>query len=88
MDLDQDSIKRLEKAITNLRKHNFFRMHDSLWSLIYFSLIRGLASGLGWVIGATILVYLLTVILSQIELIPILGEWAASLIEQIEKFDK
>ena len=88
MDLDQDSIKRLEKAITDLREHNFFRTYDSLWRLISFSLIRGLASGLGWVIGATILVYLLTVILSQIELIPILGEWAASLIEQIEKFDK
>ena len=88
MDLDQDSMKRLEKAITDLRGHNFFLMHDSVWSLIYFSLIRGLASGLGWVIGATILVYLLTVILSQIEFIPILGEWAASLIEQIEKFDK
>tara|TARA_B100000678_G_C18029293_1_gene430001 strand:- start:15 stop:284 length:270 start_codon:yes stop_codon:yes gene_type:complete len=88
MDLDQDSMKRLEKAITDLRGHNFFRMHDSVWSLIYFSLIRGLASGLGWVIGATILVYLLTVILSQIEFMPIVGEWAARLIEQIEKFDK
>ena len=88
MDLDQNSIKHLEQAITDLGEHHFFRMHASLWSLIYFSLIRGLASGLGWVIGATILVYLLTVILSQIEFIPILGEWAASLIEQIEKFDK
>jgi len=45
MDADQASIKRLEKAITDLREHHFFRMHDSLWSLIYFSLIRGLASG-------------------------------------------
>ena len=88
MDLDQASIKHLEQAITDLREHHFFRMHDSLWSLIYFSLIRGLASGLGWVIGATILVYLLTVILSQIEFMPIVGEWAARLIEQIEKFDK
>jgi hypothetical protein len=88
MDLDQDSIKRLEKAITNLKEHNFFRMHASLWRLIVFGLIRGLASGLGWVIGATILVYLLTIILSQIEFIPIVGEWAARLIEQIEKFDK
>ena len=88
MDLDQDSIKRLEKAIINLKEHNFFRMHASLWGLIVFSLIRGLASGLGWVIGATILVYLLTIILSQIEFIPIVGEWAARLIEQIEKFDK
>ena len=88
MDLDQDSIKRLEKAITDLRKHNFFQMYDSLWRLISFNLIRGLASGLGWVIGATFLVYLLTIILSQIEFIPILGEWASRLIEQIEKFDK
>ena len=87
-DSDQDSIKRLEKAITELRKHNFFRIHDSLWRLMLLSLIRGLASGLGWVIGATILVYLLTIILSQIEFIPILGEWASRLIEQIEKFDK
>ena len=88
MDLDQDSVKRLEKAITDLRKHNFFRMYDSLWRLISFNLIRGLASGLGWVIGATLLVYFLTIILSQIEFIPILGEWASRLIEQIEKFDK
>ena len=88
MDADQASIKRLEQAITDLREHKFFQMNNSVWSLIYFSLIRGLASGLGWVIGATILVYLLTVVLSQIEFIPILGEWAASLIEQIEKFDK
>ena len=88
MDLDQDSIKRLEKAITDLRKHNFFRMYDSLWRLISFNFIRGLASGLGWVIGARLLVYLLTIILSQIEFIPILVEWASRLIEQIEKFRK
>ena len=88
MDLEERSIKHLEVAITDLRKHNFFRMHDSLWRLMFFSLIRGLASGLGWVIGATILVYLLTIILSQIEFIPILGDWASRLIEQIETFDK
>ena len=93
MDLDQDSIKRLEKAITGLKQHNFFRMYDSLWRLISFNFIRGLGDvykrqGLGWVIGATLLVYLLTIILSQIEFIPILGEWASRLIEQIEKFDK
>ena len=88
MDLDQDSIKRLEKAITDLRQHNFFRIYDSLWRLISFKFISGLASGLGWVIWATMLVDLLTIILSQIEFIPILGEWASRLIEQIEKFDK
>ena len=88
MNLNQDSLESLEKALTELRQHNFFRMHDSLWTLAFFSLIRGLASGLGWVLGATILVYLLTMILSQIEFIPILGEWASRLIEQIEQFER
>jgi len=58
-------------------------MESYLFQLNSWARIR-----VGWVIGATILVYLLTVILSQIEFIPILGEWAARLIEQIEKFDK
>ena len=44
MDVDKDSFKRLEKAITDLRKHNFFRIYDSLWRLTFVSLIRGLES--------------------------------------------
>ena len=88
MNSNQDSIQGLERALIDLRQHNFFRMHDSLWRLAFFSLIKGLASGLGWVLGATILVYLLTMILSQIEFIPILGEWASRLIEQIEQFER
>ena len=34
--------------------------------------------------GATILVYLTIQILAQIEFIPILGDWAVQLIDQIE----
>ena len=50
--------------------------------------MRGLASGLGWVLGATILVSLLTYALSQIEFIPILGDWVSRLITEIETFDR
>ena len=88
MDADKDSLKRLEETITDLRQHNFFRIYDSLWKLTFVSLIRGLASGLGWVLGATILVSLLTFILSQIEFIPILGDWVSRLIEEIETLDR
>jgi hypothetical protein len=51
-------------------------------------LFRGLASGLGWVLGATILVSLFTYALSQIEFIPILGELVSKLIKEIEAFDR
>ena len=83
-----DSIKQLEKTIRNFTDHNFFKIHNSFWILILVSLLRGLASGLGWVLGATILVSLLTYTLSQIEFIHILGELVSRLIEEIEAFER
>ena len=69
-------------------KHYFFKIHSSFWKILLVSLFRGLASGLGWVLGATILVSLFTYTLSQIEFIPILGEWVSRLINEIESFDR
>tara|TARA_B100000965_G_scaffold157649_1_gene131415 strand:- start:790 stop:1056 length:267 start_codon:yes stop_codon:yes gene_type:complete len=79
------SVNRLESAVRKLSEHYFFRMNESVWTIIWFSLLRGLAFGLGTVLGATILVYVLVLLLSQIEFIPIIGEWAARIIEQIQK---
>ena len=79
------SINRLESAVRKLSEHYFFRMNESVWAIIWFSLLRGLAFGLGTVLGATILVYVLVLLLSQIEFIPIIGEWAVRIIEQIQK---
>ena len=83
-----EAFKNLEKTINSLLEHNFFKIHSSFWSLLLISLIRGLASGLGWVLGATILVSLLTYTLSQIEFIPILGDWVSRLILEIEAFNR
>ena len=80
------SINRLESALRKLSKHYFFRMNESVWTIIWFSLLRGLAFGLGTVLGATILVYVLVLFLSQIEFIPIIGEWSARIIEQIQTY--
>tara|TARA_B100001250_G_C19758682_1_gene771396 strand:+ start:274 stop:540 length:267 start_codon:yes stop_codon:yes gene_type:complete len=79
------SVNRLESAVRKLSEHYFFRMNESVWTIIWFSLLRGLAFGLGTVLGATIMVYVLVLLLSQIEFIPIIGEWAARIIEQIQK---
>ena len=80
------SINRLESAVRKLSEHYFFRMNESVRTIIWFSLLRGLAFGLGTVLGATILVYVLVLFLSQIEFIPIIGEWSARIIEQIQTY--
>ena len=81
-------IKELSEAIKSLNSNNIFKIYNSTSKILFISFLKGLASGLGWIIGATILVSLLTYILSQIEFIPILGDIVSQLIEEIEAFDR
>lgn len=76
--------QRLNEQMEQLLNHPALRMQRSVIATLWFNLLRGLAFGLGSVLGATILVYATVQILAQIEFIPILGDWAIQLIEQIE----
>lgn len=76
---------RLAEAIETLNDHNLIRIYSSSRRIIWTNFLRGLAFGLGSVIGASILVYITVQILAQIEFIPILGDWALRLISEIEK---
>ena len=85
---NDNDLKKLSEAITSLNNNNIFKIYNSTMKILLISFLRGLASGLGWIIGATILVSLLTYILSQIEFIPILGDIVSQLIQEIEAFDR
>ena len=85
---NDNDLRKLSEAITSLNNNNIFKIYNSTMKILLISFLRGLASGLGWIIGATILVSLLTYILSQIEFIPILGDIVSQLIQEIEAFDR
>ncbi len=80
-----DAIERLTQEVARLNSHRFIQVQNSLWRLVLFQLIRGLAFGLGSVLGATILVSLLGWWASQIEFIPVIGEWTAQIMQEIQK---
>ena len=63
-----------------MNNYRFIRMHNSLTKLIWFNFMRGLAFGLGSVIGATVLVSLLVYLLRNIDFIPIIGDWATEVL--------
>ena len=88
LEKNDNEIKKLSEAIKSLNNNNIFKIYNSTKKILFMSFLKGLASGLGWIIGATILVSLLTYILSQIEFIPILGDLVSQLIEEIEGFDR
>ena len=88
LEKNDNEIKKLSEAIKSLNNNNIFKIYNSTKKILFISFLKGLASGLGWIIGATILVSLLTYILSQIEFIPILGDIVSQLIQEIEAFDR
>ncbi|MDP7151646.1 MAG: DUF5665 domain-containing protein [Paracoccaceae bacterium] len=83
-DLQKDPIEQLTDEVRKLNSHNFIRVQNSLWRVLGYQFLRGLAFGLGTVLGASVLVSLLVWWLSQFEFLPIIGEWAAELVKQIE----
>ena len=85
---NNDTLNKIEKEIEILNKKKFFVLYESIWKLIFFHLVKGLALGLGWVIGATILVSLLTFMLSKFEFIPIIGELISKIIMEIQSFER
>ena len=80
MDNEKAVQLRLAEAIETLNDHNLMRIYSSSRRIIWTNFLRGLAFGLGSVIGASILVYITVQVLAQIEFIPILGDWALRLI--------
>ena len=80
---DSENAKILEQ-LKRLNEHRFVRAHDSWIKLIFFNLVRGLAFGLGSVIGATVLVSILIYFLGSIDFVPIIGEYAREVIELIQ----
>lgn len=83
-DAQKDPIEELTHEVRKLNDHNFIRVQNSLWRIIVYQFLRGLAFGLGTALGATVLVSILVWWLSQFEFLPIIGEWAAELVRQIE----
>ena len=79
-----DDTARLAAAMETLSRHRFVRIHDSTLRLMWFQFLRGLAFGLGSAVGATALVSFAVLLLSQIEFVPILGDLATEIIDEIQ----
>lgn len=77
-------LQAVRKELQKLNSHRFIRMHNSYLRLIGFNFVRGLAFGLGTVLGASVLISFIAWSVSQIEFLPIIGEWATEILRQIE----
>jgi hypothetical protein len=89
MDSDQVTaigaeLEALRAEVKRLNEQRYFRYESSLFWVAIWSLARGLFFGLGSALGATILLAFVVRMLGSIDFIPILGDWAKQIIEQIQ----
>ncbi|MDC2890469.1 DUF5665 domain-containing protein [Psychrosphaera algicola] len=52
---------------------------------MWFSLLKGISLGLGSVLGATVVLSTLVYLLSQMEFIPIIGEWISAILDVVKE---
>ncbi|MEL6914881.1 MAG: DUF5665 domain-containing protein [Pseudomonadota bacterium] len=74
----------LTRELRNLQRHYAMRSMSSRFRMMQAQFLRGLAFGLGSVVGATFLVSVLAYMLSQIDFLPIIGEWATLIAQEIQ----
>ncbi|SMX38394.1 DUF5665 domain-containing protein [Maliponia aquimaris] len=84
-DEDSDSLAQAVDRLSEQMK--IWNRRNRFWRLAGVNLVRGLMLGLGTALGATALVSVAVLLLSQIEFIPILGELATSIIQEIDTLD-
>jgi len=77
-------VAALRHEVARLNSHRFVRLHNSILKLVWFNLLRGAAFGLGTVLGASVLLSALVWSISQVEMLPVIGEWAAEIVRQME----
>ena len=76
-------VAALRAQVETLNSHRYLRVMNSLPRMLAYSFARGLAVGLGTVLGASVLLSLLVWALSTINFIPVIGEWATQIVNEI-----
>jgi hypothetical protein len=79
-----EEVAALRREVSRLNRHRWLQVHNSMPRLIAFQLYRGIAFGLGGVLGATVVLSIVVWSLSQIDFIPVIGDWAAEILMIIE----
>lgn len=78
-------VAALRTELERLNSHRFITIQNNPLRLLGFRFAAGVATGFGTVVGATILVSIAAYLLAQIDFVPIIGEWAMRIADEIQQ---
>ncbi len=78
-------LQKIREELAILNSHNLFGLHSLMPKALAMQFLKGTAFGLGSLVGATIVLSALLYFLSQMEVIPLLGDWIKQLNATIQR---
>lgn len=79
-----ETLQKIHTELVTLNSHNVFAFNKLVGRALVMQFLKGTFLALGSLVGAAIILSVLLYILSQMEVIPIVGEW----IKQLNAFLK
>ena len=76
--------KAMNEHLEIITSHRLLHAFSTTRRILMLQFLRGTAFGLGRVVGATIVVYILSVVLSKMEFVPILGDLIERILQELE----
>lgn len=80
-----ESITNLTELVKQLRSERYLQMIDNRRRFLFYNFMAGAARGVGWALGATIILGIVIWILSQLINVPFLGDWIGNIIDYIQE---
>lgn len=75
----------IRQELRRLNAHQLITAYDSTRRLLVLQFLKGTAFGLGSVLGASIVLSAIVYLLSQIEFVPIIGQWVKAILHQVQQ---
>lgn len=83
---DLENIASIIKAIDSLGFEEFIEYIKSPWKLILPNLVAGIARGVGTLLGATIVIAIITWFIAKLAVIPLIGQYFGQIQTETQKY--
>ena len=84
-----ESILTLTKLVKKLRSERYLQMVDNPKKFFFYNFLLSIVKGVGFALGASLifafLIWLLSQVLSQLSIVPVLGDWIVDLLDYVQR---
>lgn len=80
-----EAMQEISEALERVRFYEYVDQSQHPWRIVWKSFLSGIARGLGFVIGATVLIWALAWLFSRLGGLPAVGNFFASVAEMLLK---